>query len=522
MNIKNIKISVKLHILSLFMLFAMLLMAGGWAWTLNATNNQHIQSMNKSFLYQEAINTARNAQVQFKIQVQEWKNLLLRGHNQKSYQYNSAFAEKSQATQDELEHLKKVYLQLKLDPESINKAIAAHQELKDKYLAALKQFKIEEENSSHTVDALVKGMDRPPTKQIDEIVNNVLEKSKTTITEEKEQNNTTFKNAFSLLIGILFIALIVIVTITKMIIVSIVKPLNNAVLVANNVATGNISSEFKNHIKDETGQLLSALDKMTENLNNIVKEVNTSADNLFISSEEIAVGNLELSSRTEEQAASLEETSSSLNEITHNIKKNLADTKKANDLSYITSQKAIKGGEDVKNVVEVMTDINSSSKKIVEIISVIDSIAFQTNILALNAAVEAARAGEHGKGFAVVATEVRSLAQRSANAAKEIKNLINNSVEQIGVGHTLVVKAGVTMTEIVQSITEVTTIMNEISHANMEQSQGIEQINQAVKEMDNVTQKNAALVEEAAASSEMMKIETEKLVDLMKFFKIKE
>jgi methyl-accepting chemotaxis protein len=301
---------------------------------------------------------------------------------------------------------------------------------------------------------------------------------------------------------------------------SITVPLNYAVEAANQVAEGDLTNEIQINSKDETGQLLQALKNMNGSLKKIVTEVRTGTDTIATASSEIATGNLDLSSRTEQQASSLEETAASMEELTSTVKQNADNSRQANQLAATASGIAVKGGEVVSQVVHTMEDINNASKKIVDIISVIDGIAFQTNILALNAAVEAARAGEQGRGFAVVATEVRSLAQRSASAAKEIKELIGNSVEKVENGTALVEQAGATMQEIVESIRRVTDIMGEITAASQEQSQGIEQVNQAITQMDQVTQQNAALVEEAAAAASSMQEQAGHLTQLVSVFKL--
>jgi methyl-accepting chemotaxis protein len=252
----------------------------------------------------------------------------------------------------------------------------------------------------------------------------------------------------------------------------------------------------------------------------IVSQVRTSSDTISTGSTQIAAGNQDLSSRTEQQASSLEETASSLEELTSTVKQNADNARQANQLAQSASDVANKGGMVVSQVVDTMGSINESSKKISDIISVIDGIAFQTNILALNAAVEAARAGEQGRGFAVVAAEVRTLAQRSAAAAKEIKELISDSVEKVDTGSKLVDQAGTTMHEIVESIRRVTDIMGEITAASQEQTAGIEQINQAVSQMDQVTQQNASLVEEAAAAAEAMRDQAAGLAQAVGVFKI--
>ena len=288
---------------------------------------------------------------------------------------------------------------------------------------------------------------------------------------------------------------------------------------ASAIAGGDLSMVIDTRSGDTTS-LLFAMETMRKSLVDIVTEVRGGTDMIATASNQIASGNLDLSSRTEEQAGSLEETASSMEELTGTVKQNADNARQANSLAESASAVAVRGGAVVSDVVVTMAAINESSRKIVDIIGVIDGIAFQTNILALNAAVEAARAGEQGRGFAVVASEVRNLAQRSAAAAKEIKELINDSVDKVDAGGKLVDQAGTTMTEIVESITRVTDIMSEISSATREQTSGIEQINQAIAQMDQVTQQNAALVEEAAAAAGSLQEQAGQLATVVSVFKL--
>jgi methyl-accepting chemotaxis protein len=302
--------------------------------------------------------------------------------------------------------------------------------------------------------------------------------------------------------------------------VGITRPLNKAVQITRTVASGDLTSHIEVTATDETGQLLQALKDMNDNLMRMVSEVRNGTETIATASTQIASGNEDLSSRTEEQASSLEETASSMEELTSTVRQNADNARQANQLAVSASDVAAKGGTVVSHVVETMGSINASSQKIVDIIGVIDGIAFQTNILALNAAVEAARAGEQGRGFAVVAAEVRNLAQRSAAAAKEIKTLIGDSVEKVGAGSKLVKEAGTTMTEVVDSVKRVTDIMAEIMAASQEQSAGIEQVNKAIGQMDHVTQQNAALVEEAAAAAASMQEQARSLAQVVSVFKV--
>ena len=301
---------------------------------------------------------------------------------------------------------------------------------------------------------------------------------------------------------------------------SIVHPINRAVDAANKVAAGDLTVQVESTTNDETGKLLKALQTMTNSLAKIVTDVRGGTDLLTTAAAEIAVGNQDLSSRTEQQAASLEETASSMEELTATVKQNADNAERANRLATSATETARQGGKAVADVVRTMEQINQSAHQIETITGVIDSIAFQTNLLALNAAVEAARAGEQGRGFAVVATEVRALAKRSADAAKEIKELITVSTAQVEDGARQVHKAGETMSNIVHGISQVNDIVSEISAASYEQSSGIELVNKAIVEMDHVTQQNAALVEEAAAGATSMQEEALRLSQAVAVFKL--
>ncbi|MFZ4877703.1 methyl-accepting chemotaxis protein [Janthinobacterium sp. Mn2066] len=301
---------------------------------------------------------------------------------------------------------------------------------------------------------------------------------------------------------------------------SITAPLANAVAVARKVADGDLTSAIVADTRDETGQLLHSLKDMNQGLLNIVSQVRDGTGAIATAANEIADGNADLSSRTEQQASSLQETAAAMEELTTTVQQNADNADLANSKAASASKVAAAGGAVVGEVVKTMSSINDSSRKIVDIIGVIDSIAFQTNILALNAAVEAARAGEAGRGFAVVATEVRSLAQRSAAAAREIKGLIDDSVDKVDSGTRLVEKAGSTMDEIVRSVRQVAEIIADISAASREQTVGIQQVNQAITQMDEATQQNAALVEQAAAASQALRSEAGHLAQVVSAFKL--
>jgi methyl-accepting chemotaxis protein len=324
----------------------------------------------------------------------------------------------------------------------------------------------------------------------------------------------------NLLIAMCVVALGVAVAGGVLITRSITGPIRRAVDVASTVARGDLRSRIEVTQQDETGQLLGALADMNARLIETVSRVRESSGSIANASTEIATGNTDLSQRTEEQAASLEQTAASLEELTSTVKQNTENAQQASALATNASAVAQRGSKVVSQVVNTMHGISESSAKIAEITGMIEGIAFQTNILALNAAVEAARAGEQGRGFAVVASEVRSLAQRSSSAAKEIKELIANSVQQVQSGSALAGQAGETMSEVTQAVARVTDIMEEIAAASVEQGRGIEQVNQAITQMDEVTQQNAALVEEAAAASQSLQDQGRQLTEAVAFFQM--
>ena len=337
---------------------------------------------------------------------------------------------------------------------------------------------------------------------------------------EFEQSQARFSSSRMVALSLISLGLIVGVTMAMSLISGIMRSLAEALKLAKSVAGGDLTQHVEIHSNDELGQLLHALRAMNDKLVGIVTEVRKGADTIVTASCQIAAGNMDLSARTEQQASSLEETASSMEELTSTVRESAANALQAGQMAATASSVAVAGGEVVTEVVATMQLIKESSSKVVDIIAVIDGIAFQTNILALNAAVEAARAGEQGRGFAVVASEVRNLAQRSSAAAREIKELIDDSVQKIDAGSHLVVQAGATMHEIVERVTKVTGVMTEIMSASQEQSSGIGQVNQAVSQMDQVTQQNAALVEQAAAAAQSLQEQAANLAKEVSMFKL--
>jgi methyl-accepting chemotaxis protein len=360
----------------------------------------------------------------------------------------------------------------------------------------------------------------PSSKLYQELLHELVVMQRTSIDATAKAIDASASHSTGLIAAITGLAVLLGVALSWLLTTGITRPIREAVSLAETVASGDLTRTIGTTAQDETGALLRALRHMNDSLVGIVTQVRSGTDLIATGSAEISSGNLDLSSRTEQQASALEETAASMEELTTTVRQNADNARQANQLSITASDVAAQGGAVVGQVITTMGSINESSRKIVDIIGVIDGIAFQTNILALNAAVEAARAGEQGRGFAVVASEVRTLAQRSAAAAKEIKELIGDSVSKVDAGAKLVDQAGTTMEQVVTSIRRVTDIMAEITHASQEQTGGIEQVNQAIGQMDEVTQQNAALVEESAAAAASMEDQAAKLAQVVSVFKL--
>src|SRR5687767_6104689 len=485
----------------------MLFAAAGYAWyAISRLNGQLEHTIKEHHHVEAAANFARKAQVDFKVQVQEWKNVLIRGNDPALYERHwKAFTDRSQKVKSHLVALNGEARTIGLPGDIADKAVAEHEELDRRYHAAIKSFDGAKEASADVVDQLVRGIDRAATENIDTLVGRVQEHGD--VLAAKTAKGAVSEKQ-SLVIGLMLLVIVAVavsMVAGTLTILAITRRLQKATEVAREVAAGNLTAKIEVGRNDELGQLLKSLGEMNDSLTGIVGRVRQAAELVTSASGEIATGNADLSSRTEEQASSLEETAASIEEMTATVNQNAQNASQASGVAITAAEVARKGGVAVDEVVKMMENIQAASRKIADIIGVIDSIAFQTNILALNAAVEAARAGEQGRGFAVVAGEVRSLAQRSAEAAKEIKSLITDSVDRVNNGARIADDAGKTMVEVVDSVNRVSRIIGEIASATSEQSTGIAQVNQAVADLDKVTQQNASLVEESTAASESLR-----------------
>ena len=483
-----------------------------------------MSQMNRSVdTYRQAVAMEGQAQkveallAHFRKQLQEWKNTLLRGKDEgERARYWTAFQN------NEAEVAAQVAALLAALPDGEVRALvarfgAAHTQMGVDYRRGYQDF-VAAGFDAAAGDVAVKGKDRAPA----ELLVQAEEKMSALSAASVQQADAVGARATTLSYSLMLIGALAAAAAGVLVSRSITRPLDEAVEAARSVAAGDLRTAITVRGDDETGQLLLALKEMAASLQRIVLDVRGGAETIAVASHEIAQGNLDLSNRTERQAGALEETASSMEELTSTVRQNADNARQASQLAVSACDVAAKGGQVVEQVVGTMASISASSRRINDIIGVIDGIAFQTNILALNAAVEAARAGEQGRGFAVVAGEVRTLAQRSALAAKEIKDLIGESSACVEAGNRLAGEAGLTMSEIVDSVRQVMDIIGQISAASSEQSQGIAQVNQAVTEMDSATQQNAALVEEAAAAAQSLREQTVALTEVVSLFKVED
>ncbi|HSV72012.1 MAG TPA: methyl-accepting chemotaxis protein [Methylibium sp.] len=455
-----------------------------------------------------------HASLAFKVQVQEWKNTLLRGKDPKQLdKYWSAFQKQEAKVADATRHIIEV-LPAGEGRTLLEKFAAAHREMGAGYRKGYEAF-VAAKHEPSVGDGAVTGMDRAPSKLLDQAAEQIRADGGAVVQQAAAAGRRATVLSIALMLGVAAIGIVGGVLFTR----TITRPLGAAVEMAGAVAAGDLTRSLPAQGRDEVSQLVGALGDMVVRLRGVVSEVRQGVESVSTASAQIATGNLDLSARTEQTAASLQQTAASMEQITGTVTQSADTARRANELSAGAAGAAEQGGAVVSRVVASMQEISESSRKIADIIGVIDGIAFQTNILALNAAVEAARAGEQGRGFAVVASEVRNLAQRSAGAAKEIKALIETSVGRVEVGAQLAEQAGRSMGEIVQSVQRVTTLLGELSGAAGEQRDGIGQVNAAIANLDQLTQQNAALVEESAAAAASLKEQAARLTGVVSVFR---
>jgi len=456
------------------------------------------------------------ATVAFKQQVQEWKDVLLRGKDPEALdRYWKAFEDRERAVSVELKDARAGTPHDELRT-LLEKVIAAHKAAGQGYREGLAKFK---DSSFDPVagDKAVKGIDRPPTTMLldaQKMAGEYGAKATVAAVKRAEQSYAIA------LAGMAAAMLVTLVALWLYFRRAVLAPMQTAVGFAGRIAGGDLTSRIQTKSRDEAGQLLRSLQKMQASLGDVVAQVRSSADAVATASSQVAAGTTDLSQRTEEQASSLEETAASMEELASTVKQNAENARHADELARGASSRAEQGGGEIVQMVSTMDDINDSAKRIGDIISVIDGIAFQTNILALNAAVEAARAGEQGRGFAVVAQEVRALAQRSADAAKEIKTLIGQSLEKVQAGTRVAEQAGTTIQALVVDVKRVSDLMRSIAEASAEQSRGVHQVNKTVTEMDRVVQQNASAVQQSAAAAQAMRMHAETMVRAVSTFRL--
>lgn len=520
-SFNRFRIATRLAALGAFLLAATVIVGiGGWR-GLARMHEVQVASARTALAYSTAADTARVAQVDFKKQVQEWKDLLLRGADPAAFQkYRAAFGAQADAVKADLERLRGQLAGVGSSVAEIDAIEATHATLREKYLAALAQYAASNPGSAHVVDGLVKGIDRAPTAAIDDIVARVQKESAVTSARLEQESAAAFRAALVLLGAVVLGAVALGVVITVLLAQSITRPIGRAVSVAEAVAEGDLSTAIVVDGRDETAQLLGALARMNQQLRQVVKTIRQGAEEISQSTGEIAEGNLDLSSRTSEQAAALEETASSMQEFTASVNGNAANAREARGIAEASLLGAQEGEVAMRDAVDAMDRIASVSSRIAEITAVIDRIASQTHILALNAAVEAARAGEAGRGFHIVAAEVRTLAGHSKQAANEIRLLVDESGETIADGARRIGNAGGAMTELSSGVERMTHSVRSIATVSDAQAVGILQVNEAVRQIDEVTQSNSALVEEAAAAADAVKQRARELVDSVAFFRL--
>ncbi|GLQ95913.1 methyl-accepting chemotaxis protein [Dyella mobilis] len=517
----DLKIAARLALLGVVMLAATVIVGvGGWR-GLVRTHDLQVSSTDTAAKFAAAVDTARVTQVDFKKQVQEWKDLLLRGADPAIFQkQHDAFLTMSTTVDKDLAALKQQMSALGIKTDGVDTAAATHTELRTKYVAALQHYDAKDEKSVHVVDGLVAGIDRAPTTAIDGLVASMKQEAQAASARIDVQSAQAFNQACVLLATVTLCAMVAGAILIWLLSYSITVPIGRAVKVAEAVAQGDLSTEVGVTGRDETGKLLAALDAMNRQLRQVVRTIRAGSTEISASTHQIATGNQDLSTRTSEQAAALEETSASMQAFTNSINANATRTHQASQQAGSAADIARQSGSAMSEAVQAMTQVQDVANRISEITDTMDRIATQTHILALNASVEAARAGEAGKGFNIVAGEVQALARSSRTASREIRALIEESVTIIGSSTQMIGRAESMVGTLLESVDHVAQTVNAIASQTTEQSAGVQQVNRAVRQMDEVTQNNAALVEEAAAAADTVQLRARSLVESVAFFNL--
>ena len=504
--LKNLKIGTRLFALTGVMALTML--GIGWLGfrSLGHTMTNLQASLDQAATVTHATDGARDTQVEFKKQVQAWKDLLIRGHAKSDYdKYYGTFTEQEAIVQRQLGSLRDTLKVLNLDVSHVDRLQRDLLALGDQYRTALKAYDPTKPMSIQRVDSMVRGVDHGPTESMDTLVDNVIRDGNSKLGVRAANDYSAVRASFFMA---LMVSIVIVLVLAVFLIRSVTQPIGELVQVADRVSRGDLRQVQGTPTADETGQLLSAMKRMTESLASMVEQVRSSASALSSAAGQVAASSAELSQGTSEQAASVEETTASLEEMNASITQNAEHSRQ-------TERMALQGATDAETSGQVVGETTTAMQTIAEKISIIEDIAYQTNLLALNAAIEAARAGEHGKGFAVVATEVRRLAERSQAAANEISGLASTSVA-------VAERSGTLLTALVPAIRKTADLVQEVAAASREQAAGVTQINRAMGQVDAVTQRNASAAEELASTAEEMSAQAESLQQLMSTFKLRD